>query len=289
MEYINNLINSIQNINVETITNISIAIGIFILFKIISAPLAYTIIKMFNFKVKSIKKLKEHGFYNPLKIFIGLLGLYIGLYILRLPEDIFAMITKAFRICTISLVANGLANLFNTASDTYIKLMEKFNFKSTGTTVAFVSKIIKALVYIVAGFMIISDLGYNLGGLATGLGISSVVIALAAQDLTRNIIAGFSILTDRPFEIGDSIEKLLIARRIFYERFFTIFLNSFDINKKQSIANAVEDVMSEQFKKISKDQNKFLWDLCLKFNSLPYGGMLPEERAWLKNQGHDIK
>jgi len=54
--------------------------------------------------------------------------------------------------------------------------------------------------------MILSDLDYSLGGLATGLGISSVVIALATQDLAKSFLGGLSILTDRPFEIGDVIE-----------------------------------------------------------------------------------
>ena len=53
--------------------------------------------------------------------------------------------------------------------------------------------------------LLITELGYNLGGLATGLGISSVVIALAAQDIAKSFLAGISIISDRPFEIGDYI------------------------------------------------------------------------------------
>jgi len=63
----------------------------------------------------------------------------------------------------------------------------------------------------VAGFIIITELGYNLGGLATGLGISSVVIALAAQEVAKNILSGFAILTDKPFKIGDYIQIGTIA------------------------------------------------------------------------------
>ena len=50
------------------------------------------------------------------------------------------------------------------------------------------------------------ELGYNLGGLVTGLGISSVVIAFAAQDLAKNIFGGLAILIDKPFKIGDWVE-----------------------------------------------------------------------------------
>ena len=46
----------------------------------------------------------------------------------------------------------------------------------------------------------------GLGGLATGLGIGSAAFALAAQDLVKSMLSGFTILTDKPFVIGDWIE-----------------------------------------------------------------------------------
>ena len=123
-----------------------------------------------------------------------------------MPASIWAVITKIFKICTIVLVANGFVNFFDPNSAAYKKAKEKLNFKGNDTVIYFISKIAKVLIYITAVFIIISELGYNIGGLVTGLGISSVVIALAAQDFARNIFAGFSILTDKPFEIGDFIE-----------------------------------------------------------------------------------
>ena len=54
--------------------------------------------------------------------------------------------------------------------------------------------------------MILSDLGYNMGGLVTGLGLGSAVVALAAQDFVKSIIGGMQIVADKPFEIGDFIE-----------------------------------------------------------------------------------
>ena len=66
-------------------------------------------------------------------------------------------------------------------------------------------KIAKFLIYIVAGFIIIKELGYDLSGLVTGLGITSVVIALAAQDIVKSMLAGVSILSDKPFTVGDYI------------------------------------------------------------------------------------
>ncbi len=206
MKFINEIIEIFKNLSLENIVDIGIGLAIIVIFKIFSSLLAYTIVKMFKFKVKDKKKIKENGFYKPLKIFFVLLGVYIGTIALKLPEDIFSAITKIFKICIIILTATGFANLFNSNSETFVKVREKLHMDGTDTTINFFSKIVKALIYIVAAFIVIAELGYDLSGLVTGLGISSVVIALAAQDVAKSFLAGLSIISDRPFDIGDYIE-----------------------------------------------------------------------------------
>ena len=205
MNFINEILNFFKNLTLENAIDIGIGLAIIVIFKIFSSSFAYIIIKMFKFKVKDRKKIKQNGFYKPLKIFFVVLGIYIGFMVLQLPQDIFNVITKIFRICTILLIAKGFANLFDSSSESFAKFREKIHFNGNDTTINFFSKVAKALIYIIAGFILISELGYDLGGLATGLGISSVVIALAAQDIAKSFLAGISIISDKPFEIGDYI------------------------------------------------------------------------------------
>lgn len=206
MEFINELIEIFKNLSLENIIDIGIGLAIIVIFKILSSSFAYILVKMFKFKVKDKKKIKSNSFYKPLKTFFVLLGVYIGAMALKLPEDIFNIVTKLFKICIILLIAKGFANLFDTNSDSFGKIREKLHMDGTDTTVNFFSKIAKGLIYIVAAFIVIAELGYDLSGLVTGLGISSVVIALAAQDVAKSILAGLSIISDRPFDIGDYIE-----------------------------------------------------------------------------------
>lgn len=70
----------------------------------------------------------------------------------------------------------------------------------------FILKAIRVVVYIIAGFLIITELGYNLNGLVAGLGIGSVVITLAAQDTAKNLFGGLVIFLDKPFTVGDWIQ-----------------------------------------------------------------------------------
>ena len=205
MKFLNEILDFFKNLTIENAIDIGIGLAIIVIFKIISSSLAYIIVKMFKFKIKDKNKIKNNGFYKPLKSFFIVLGIYIGFMVLKLPTDVFAVITKVFKICVILLATKGFSNLFDSNSESFAKLREKLNFDGNDTTINFFSKVVKALIYIIAGFILITELGYNLGGLATGLGISSVVIALAAQDIAKSFLAGISIISDRPFEIGDYI------------------------------------------------------------------------------------
>ena len=115
-------------------------------------------------------------------------------------------IIKLYKILTIICFANGLANSFHPKSIIFDKLEEKTNYSGDKQLNSFISKLIKAVVYVIAGYLVLLELGYNIGGLVTGLGISSVIIAFAAQDIAKNLFGGFAIITDKPFKVGDWIE-----------------------------------------------------------------------------------
>lgn len=112
---------------------------------------------------------------------------------------------KAIKILIILVIAKILVKITSPNS----KLMNKVKKHNKSTelqkTTMVVSKIIKIGIYIITAFMIIAELGYDLNGLVTGLGLGSVVIALAAQELVSNMFSGMAIASEKPFEIGDFV------------------------------------------------------------------------------------
>jgi MscS family membrane protein len=67
-------------------------------------------------------------------------------------------------------------------------------------------RISKTILWIIAFLLILPLYGVNISALIATLGVSSLAIALAAQDTISNIIAGFMIMVDSPFRIGDKIK-----------------------------------------------------------------------------------
>jgi small conductance mechanosensitive channel len=52
----------------------------------------------------------------------------------------------------------------------------------------------------------LATIGLNLSGVFAGLGIIGLAVGFAAQDTLANVIAGFTILWDRPISVGDWVQ-----------------------------------------------------------------------------------
>ncbi|MCC5946429.1 MAG: mechanosensitive ion channel [Bernardetiaceae bacterium] len=68
-----------------------------------------------------------------------------------------------------------------------------------------IKRIIKTLIWSIAIIEALSNAGYDVAALLTGLGIGGIAIAIAAKSTLMNIIGGIYILFVQPFRIGDRI------------------------------------------------------------------------------------
>jgi len=63
----------------------------------------------------------------------------------------------------------------------------------------------KALVWVTGVLFMLDNLGFRISTVVAGLGIGGIAVALAAQTILGDLFAYFTILFDRPFEIGDFV------------------------------------------------------------------------------------
>jgi small-conductance mechanosensitive channel len=67
---------------------------------------------------------------------------------------------------------------------------------------------VNALTFIVAGAMILDQLGLNLGPLLTSAGVVGVALGLGAQTIVRDILSGLSMLIEDQYGVGDRVQLL---------------------------------------------------------------------------------
>lgn len=74
------------------------------------------------------------------------------------------------------------------------------------TYIKMFGNMLKYFFFVVTVLIILQIYGFNISSLLAGLGIAGVVVAFAVQDFLKDIIAGFNIITDNVFKIGDVIK-----------------------------------------------------------------------------------
>jgi MscS family membrane protein len=68
-----------------------------------------------------------------------------------------------------------------------------------------VKNILTTLIILIAALVWLSNVGFNVSALLTGLGVGGIAVALAAQDTLKNFFASIMILLDKPYRIGQRI------------------------------------------------------------------------------------
>ena len=207
MNELNKVLNYFNEFTLETAIDIIIAVGIIVLFKIFSTGIANIVTKVLKKKIKKSERRKS-AIYVTTRRLVDLIGIYVAIIFLKRPllisVTILGYISKIFKVLVIYSLARIIAE--SITMNTFKKISNN-NDEDEGDGIStFVVKIIRGVVYIVATFIAIFELGYDLSGLVTGLGIGSVVITLAAQNLAKDLLGGFIIFTDKPFKVGDWIQ-----------------------------------------------------------------------------------
>ncbi|MCF7907704.1 MAG: mechanosensitive ion channel family protein [Candidatus Omnitrophica bacterium] len=68
-----------------------------------------------------------------------------------------------------------------------------------------VLRVTKFIIWALAIIFYLDNLGFKISTVIAGLGIGGVAIALAAQAVLKDLFSYFSIIFDRPFEVGDFV------------------------------------------------------------------------------------
>ena len=96
-----------------------------------------------------------------------------------------------------------LVAIIKYALETYWLKKEKDEAKER--TIKGILRVIKVIIWGIGIIFLLDNLGFKISTVIAGLGIGGVAVALAAQAILGDLFSYFSILFDRPFEVGDFI------------------------------------------------------------------------------------
>ena len=139
---------------------------------------------------------------SPIKFAVMLLGIWIAIHRLVYPDNFVKAIDNAYRILIVLDITWVFARLIGGLLEIYLR---KDSTGQTHKMMPIIKRTALVLVWIIGIVMALSNIGVNISALLGTLGIGGIAFALAAQDTVKNIFGAFTIFTDKPFNIGDTI------------------------------------------------------------------------------------
>jgi small conductance mechanosensitive channel len=122
------------------------------------------------------------------------------LYARQLAESAILFIPNLLRALVV-LFAFWL--VFRVMADVFRRLLARRH--ADASIVGITVRLTRYALMSVAVVMALGELGFNIGSLIATLGILGLAVGLAAQESLGNVIAGLTILWDRPYRVGDNV------------------------------------------------------------------------------------
>jgi len=194
----------------NTVLQWSISFGFLLFFIFLRSPLAKILISMLHKASKKTKNTLDDAIITaiepPLRLFFVVIGLYIMVFVLILPDELenfsghFFHSIHAF---TIFWALYRIADIFTVfVSEHQGKISNRFS----ADLALFFIKAVKLILIIMGFVVVVQEWGYNFTGFLASLGLGGLAFALAAKDTAANLFGSLVIFSDKPFDVGDWIQ-----------------------------------------------------------------------------------
>ncbi|MDX1815373.1 MAG: mechanosensitive ion channel family protein [Thermodesulfobacteriota bacterium] len=122
---------------------------------------------------------------------------------LAIPPVMERVIEMAGMLLIAFLAAQALIAVASFAIRAYIETAEKGSGRERA--LQGLMTLIRVIVWGLATVVLLDNLGFRINTVIAGLGIGGIAVALAAQNILGDLFAYFTIMFDRPYEIGDFV------------------------------------------------------------------------------------
>lgn len=140
---------------------------------------------------------------NPIRFIPVVLGLFFAMEYLELDGELEAFSENVTRSLVVFII---FWTLFRAADQFSYVLFRLDKVLQNSALVGWISKTIKIIVAVLGVATILELWGVSVASLIAGLGLFGVAVALGAQDMFKNLIAGILIIAERRFNVGDWVK-----------------------------------------------------------------------------------
>lgn len=149
-----------------------------------------------------VDKLEE-----PAMLIVTILGIKFGLSTLSLPETASLWVANGTQFVVVLAITWLIARTVDAFFEEFLLPMAEASDNSLDDQLLPVARRASRFLLWSLGIIIgLNNAGYDVGALLAGLGIGGLALAMAAKDTVSNIFGGFTIFTDKPFQLGDRIK-----------------------------------------------------------------------------------
>lgn len=182
------------------------ALGIVIFFMLLRGAFARFVIgRLAKFSAKTSSTFDDKLFdalRRPLSFTPVVVGLFVATAYL---EPVGALADMLYRLEK-SLIAGVIFWAVYNAIDPLSFMLKKMEDAFSQPMVVWLRKGMKLFVLLVAIATILETWGVKVGPIIAGLGLFGVAVALGAQDMFKNLIAGLTVIAEKRFQPGDWIQ-----------------------------------------------------------------------------------
>jgi MscS family membrane protein len=147
-----------------------------------------------------------HMLEGPILLSILIGALHYGQGMLVLSEGFASFYSKTVMVMLMFNIAWYLMRFLNGLIEYYLApLAAKTESDLDDHLLPILKRLVSIVIVIITLIMALDKFDFNVGGLLAGLGLGGLAFALAAKDVVENLFGGVSILTDKPFKMGDRI------------------------------------------------------------------------------------
>lgn len=183
-----------------------------LLLSLLSGWALYRLIRMLERRLgksaPASAKILAHGFSTPLRVAGQAALLMAAVMLMPLPEvkaRIMPVVTTVFQSVLIALAAWGFWRSAPLCRLLFRGPRQRMDSQGRKTLGRFMENIYRVVVAALALLTVLERCGLPVVSLIAGAGVAGLAVTLAAQSTLSNLIAGVTLVLERPFVMGDYI------------------------------------------------------------------------------------